>query len=367
MKKIHSQPGPSAKKPPRTRAEHARGAEGGRDVALVARTLPRRDDVADGGQGQRHETTTAETLDGAEGDELLHRGGEPREHGADHEGQDGDLEDRTPAVEVGDLAPQRGGGRRGQEVRRDHPREVVEAAEVAGDGGQRGGDDALVQGGQEHAGDEAGHDHEDLAVAEVALGVGGHRGSSFGECAGRGAGRAGAGRRSAGRAGRRVTGEVAEPVEEAAEQLLEPLPVLGRPVGQDLAEQVAAAGPQRAEGLAPGGADLDASGAGVRGVGRDGDEVLLAEVLHAPADRGGVQAQPVGEVAQPHRPAAVELDEHGQQREVVLVAGQALAQHRADGDEDRHEGVLDRVVRRRAGEVPRGGGGRGGHRPQCDR
>ncbi len=74
------------------------------------------------------------------------------------------LEDQPAAVEVGDLAPQRRDGGRGQQVGGDDPGQVVEAAEVADDAGQRGADDALVERGEEHAGHEADqHDH-DLAV-----------------------------------------------------------------------------------------------------------------------------------------------------------------------------------------------------------
>ena len=44
---VHEQPADQ-------RARHGRHGEGGRDVALVAAALPRRDEVADGGHGERH-------------------------------------------------------------------------------------------------------------------------------------------------------------------------------------------------------------------------------------------------------------------------------------------------------------------------
>ena len=62
---------------------------------------------------------------------------------------------RPATVEVGDLAPERGAGGRGQQVGGDDPGEVLETAEVADDAGQGGADDALVERGQEHAGHHA--------------------------------------------------------------------------------------------------------------------------------------------------------------------------------------------------------------------
>ena len=52
------------------RAEHARGAEDGQEVALVLGPLPRRDDVADDRQRQREQAAGAEALEGAERGEL---------------------------------------------------------------------------------------------------------------------------------------------------------------------------------------------------------------------------------------------------------------------------------------------------------
>ena len=71
MKKIHCQPGPSAKKPPSTGPSTRGRAEDGAEVALVAAALARRDDVADHRERQRHQAAAAEALDGAEGDQLL--------------------------------------------------------------------------------------------------------------------------------------------------------------------------------------------------------------------------------------------------------------------------------------------------------
>ena len=53
-----------------------------------------------------------------------------------------------------------------EQVGGDHPREVVQAVEVTDDSRQRGSDDRLVQGGEQHPRHEAEIDHLDLAVRE---------------------------------------------------------------------------------------------------------------------------------------------------------------------------------------------------------
>ena len=96
------------------------------------------------------------------------RAGEAADQRADQEDHDGGLEHRPPAVEVGDLAPQRGGGGRGEQVCGDDPGQLVQPAQLGGDLGQRDADDALVQGRQEHAGHQATEHDADLLAAQVA-------------------------------------------------------------------------------------------------------------------------------------------------------------------------------------------------------
>ena len=63
----------AGEEPADDRAEHARGAEDGEEVALVLGALPRRDDVADDGQRQREQPAGAEALHGAVDGQLEHR------------------------------------------------------------------------------------------------------------------------------------------------------------------------------------------------------------------------------------------------------------------------------------------------------
>ncbi len=69
------------------------------------------------------------------------------------------------AVEVAELAPQGRRDRRGEQVRRHHPREVVEAVQVAGDGRQRRRHDGLVERREEHPHHEGAEDDEDAGGA----------------------------------------------------------------------------------------------------------------------------------------------------------------------------------------------------------
>src|SRR5690606_14538798 len=113
------------------------------------------------------ETTAADTLDGAEEDQLRHVLRETAERGADEEDDDRELVDALPAIQVGDLAPERRRGGRRQQVGSDDPRKVLQPAKVAGDPWQGDADDGLVQRREEGAGHDPEHDADDLFVGEV--------------------------------------------------------------------------------------------------------------------------------------------------------------------------------------------------------
>jgi hypothetical protein len=89
------------------RPDDRRDAEDGSEVALVAPTLARRDDVADDGQRDDDQPARAEPLQGAEGDQLTHALREPAQRGSDEENRDRSLKDDLAAVEVADDRRQR--------------------------------------------------------------------------------------------------------------------------------------------------------------------------------------------------------------------------------------------------------------------
>lgn len=159
----------------------------------VLAALTRRHDVRDDRLGQDHESTAAEALHGAPGDELDERAGEPGAGRAERE--QGDRDDERPAAsdDVADLAVQRHDDGDGQDVGGDDPALVLHAVELPDDRGHRGADDRLVERGQEHGRHEGaedepdgalGEDHGGLPVRRVGLERVSHCVSSFGSTGG---------------------------------------------------------------------------------------------------------------------------------------------------------------------------------------
>ena len=132
--------------------------------ALIAAAVARRDDVADDRLREDDEPAAAEALQRAEGDELAHALRLAAQRRPDEEDDDRGLEDALAPVEVAELAVERRRDRRGQQVAGDDPGELVEAAELGGDGRQRGGDDRPVERGQQDRQHERREDDQDLAA-----------------------------------------------------------------------------------------------------------------------------------------------------------------------------------------------------------
>ena len=160
---IHSpqrQPGPSVNQPPtsgaRDRGEHHHCA----DEAHVAAAAPGRHDVGDDRVGQDHQSAAAQALHGAADDEPGHVAGEPADDRANDEDPDRGEEQALPADQVADLAVDRQGDRRGQEVRRQHPLLLIDAVQLADDGRQRGREDRRIEGSQELSDHKADEDEE---------------------------------------------------------------------------------------------------------------------------------------------------------------------------------------------------------------
>ena len=149
---------------------HAGEREDGLDVAQIAAALARGDDVGDDGHGQRHHAARAQALEGPEGDQLAHVLGQTTQGRAGQKGHDRGQEDRLATIEVADLAPDRRGGGGGEQVSGDHPGQVVEATEVADDGGQSGRNDGLIEGAQQHREQEPAKCEQNLAPAELCSG-----------------------------------------------------------------------------------------------------------------------------------------------------------------------------------------------------
>ena len=140
------------------RPDDRRHAEDAPEEALVAAAISRRDDVADDGERHDHQSAGAEALERTERDQLAHVLRQPAERRPGEEDHDRRLQHLLAAVEVAELPVQRAGDRRRQQVRRDDPRQVLEAAELAHDRRQRGGDDRLVERREQQDQQERGED-----------------------------------------------------------------------------------------------------------------------------------------------------------------------------------------------------------------
>ena len=93
------------------RPEHARRCKNGEDVALVASTFARRNDVAQHCDGKGEQATGAETLEGAGTGKLKHVAGEATGYRTDDENRDGTQEHAATAENVTELAINRCGNR----------------------------------------------------------------------------------------------------------------------------------------------------------------------------------------------------------------------------------------------------------------
>ena len=127
------------------RPDHRRDAEDAAEVPLIAAPIPRRDDVADHRRRGHHQPAAAETLQRAEGDQRRHVLGDPAQRRADEEENDRRLQNHLAPVQIPELPVQRRHDRRRQQVRGDHPRQMLDAAEIADDRRQRRRDDRLIE------------------------------------------------------------------------------------------------------------------------------------------------------------------------------------------------------------------------------
>ena len=149
------------------RPDHGGDGEHGAEQAHVAAAVARRHDVADDRLGPDHQTAAAQALQGPEGDQLGHGVAETGQGRTDDEDDDRGLEEGLAPVLVAQLPPQRRGHRRRQQVGGHHPGQVRPPVQVPHDGGQRGRDDGLVEGGEEHAQQQGTEDQPQPALGDL--------------------------------------------------------------------------------------------------------------------------------------------------------------------------------------------------------
>ena len=130
-------------------------AEDGAQRAHVLAAVLGGNDVGDDGLRQDHQAAAAQALDGAEDHEAPEVGGEGAAHRGEREQGDGHQEQVAAAQDVTELAVDGHHDGGGQQVGGGDPGLVLHAAELAHDGGHGGGDDGLVEAGEQHSGDRA--------------------------------------------------------------------------------------------------------------------------------------------------------------------------------------------------------------------
>ena len=154
------------KDPAERRPGNRGGDEDRREIGLIAAALARGDDVADNRLAEREEAAAAKSLQGAGADQdedvARYRAGD----GAAEEDGDGEKEHCPSPMHVAELAVERCRRRRREEVSGDHPGQVLHIIELAPDRRQRGRNDRLVEGAQEHRQHHADHDRANLGMVE---------------------------------------------------------------------------------------------------------------------------------------------------------------------------------------------------------
>lgn len=143
------------------RARQGGEAERGADEAQVAAAVPGGHDVGDDRLHTDQEAARADALERAERDELVHAPGEPGERGAYHEDHERELEDALAAAEFAQSAVDGKGDGGGEQIGRDRPGHPVHAVQLADDLGEGGGDDHLLQCGEEQGEQKGGEDQPD--------------------------------------------------------------------------------------------------------------------------------------------------------------------------------------------------------------
>ena len=149
------------------RAADGRDGHHGAHVAGVPAAVARWDRRTDDRLGQRHQTAHGQALQDAGTDQERHVVRHPGQGGADHEQDDRELHEQLLAHQVGQLAPDRSGHRRGQQAGRQDPRVLrLTTLQIRDDRRQRIADDRRAEHRREQRGEQPDQDLEDLPMGE---------------------------------------------------------------------------------------------------------------------------------------------------------------------------------------------------------
>ncbi len=127
------------------RSRHAGDRPHAADIALIAAALAQRHHVGNRRLRHRDQPPAAEPLQDARDDQLRHRLRECARDRREQEQHDRERQHRAPAQYVGQLAVDRRGHRRRDQVGRHDPGHHIEAVQAQGDLGQDHGHDRLLE------------------------------------------------------------------------------------------------------------------------------------------------------------------------------------------------------------------------------
>jgi hypothetical protein len=145
---------PSAESRPRA----ARGRKSDREIGVIFAAILGRGDVAEDHIGSDGQAAGAAALHHAAADQHQHVRRRRTDERSGHIDAEPDQHRGAAAVDVGEFAVKRGERRRGDQERRDQPRQIMHFAETAADGRQCTGEDRLIdrteEDRQHHANDD---------------------------------------------------------------------------------------------------------------------------------------------------------------------------------------------------------------------
>ena len=112
--------------------------------------MRRRDDVSHRRHADHHQAAAAQPLQAAHQHQLGHILRQPAEGGTGKKQHNRHLQDNFAPEQIAEFAVQRHRDGRTQDIGGDHPGELIQSAELADNGRQRGGNDSLIQRREQH-------------------------------------------------------------------------------------------------------------------------------------------------------------------------------------------------------------------------
>ena len=132
------------------RADHRRQAKNAAEQTLIAAAVGGRDDVGHRRHADHHQAAAAEPLQAAHQHQLGHVLRQPAEGGADEKQPNRHLQHDFATEQIAEFTVQRHRDGGAEDIGGDHPGKLVQPPQFADNRRQRGGDNGLIQRGEQH-------------------------------------------------------------------------------------------------------------------------------------------------------------------------------------------------------------------------